>query len=115
MTQLTLFTDISRDEARPRARARRTDPASARASADLVESRGIAPAQRGQVLSLVQRYPGKTSAELAARVQGMDRWQVARRLPELDRAGVIMRGEQRICRVCQRRGITWWPVSEHEE
>jgi len=111
MTQLPLFADSSRDEARPRARARRTDPASARASADLVESRGIAPAQRGLVLALVQHYPGKTSAELAARSQGLDRWQVARRLPELAEAAVVCRGAQRICRVCQRKSITWWPVA----
>jgi len=108
MAQLNLFGEDVSCADRPRARARRTDPDSAHAAARLVESRGLASSQRALVLDLVRRYPGKTSAELAARSSDLDRWQIARRLPELAEAGAIIRGEERTCRCCQRRSLTWW-------
>ncbi len=95
--------------ARTSARARRTDSESAHAAAAGVEDKRIAPDQRSVVLRLVERYPGKTSAELAGRCATLNRHQVARRLPELAETGAIRRGRQRTCRTCGRRSVTWWP------
>jgi hypothetical protein len=86
----------------PRPRARRADPLSSHAAADELERSGRAEAQRRQVLAVLRRWPGSTSAELAA-LGGLDRHMVARRLPELYRAGYAERVSAG--RACLR----WWP------
>lgn len=97
---------------RPRASAR--DPQTSHAAAERIKRSGALGRQAALVLSLVQRYPGHTSAELAARhadaVGG--HWAVlrpmfARRLPEL--LGV-RQGASRQCTVCESPSVTWWPL-----
>lgn len=60
-----------------------------------------------KVLDLVLRYPGKTSLELAD-ISGMDRYIVARRLPQLEHGGMVRKGEIRQCTVGHRNAVTWW-------
>jgi hypothetical protein len=36
----------------------------------------------------------------------------ARRLPELERRGLVKKGEPRICRVKGSRCTTWWVLAE---
>lgn len=79
-------------------RARATDPTSSHRAADRVERSGKLRAQAGFVLLLVERFPGRTSAELAQLAQppgiSAEAWRfvVARRLPDpLGRRGLVVR------------------------
>lgn len=48
-----------------------------------------------------------THSEIAA-VTLLDWLQVARRLPELERAGLVRKGEPRICTIKHSKCCTWW-------
>ena len=74
--------------------SRNTDPASSR--------------QQRLVRALVRRYPGRTSRELAL-VGNIDRYVVARRLPEIEPVHV-RKGDLRRCEVGGRNAATWWPA-----
>lgn len=76
------------------ARARRTDPESSHVAADTAERRGIIRRHAEIVRGAVERYPGLTSKRYAD-VCPLDRVQVARRLPELERRGLIRRVSKR--------------------
>ncbi len=98
-----------RRKSKSQARARRTDPKSSHLAAERFEASTTAAGQRGQVIDLVFTRPGKTSKELAEFCEGMDRHQVARRLPEAEKMGEIhSRGRD------ESRQITWWPGTEME-
>lgn len=73
-------------------RARRTDPLSSHAAADRAERSGSIGRQAARVLEALRATPGLTSGELAAR-HGLDRYMVARRCPDLERAGKVRRIE----------------------
>jgi DNA-binding MarR family transcriptional regulator len=88
-------------------RARRTDPETSHEAAQAVLGSGQVKVQQAIVLEAVLRWPGLTSLELAARLR-LDRYQVARRLPELERAGLVAKGPAR--RVGLRYGVTWLPA-----
>ena len=83
--------------------ARATDHDSSHAAADKLEASGKAQAQRNLVLSLVQRWPGMSSGQLA-RLAGVDRHMVARRCPELRTEGRVT------AQKAPGREISWWPV-----
>jgi hypothetical protein len=91
-------------------RARHTDPSSSRAAADVV-SRGIAGHQQRQAAAAVRACPGRTSCELSIET-GLDRYMLARRLPELLEAGAVIRKEPRPDRHTGRPGVTWWPQKQ---
>lgn len=88
----------------------RNDPATSREAAEAHKASGRLGAQQQAVLQLVRQNNGSTSAELGAVADlgPKARWIVARRLPELARAGEIRRGEARVCRVNGTRAVTWW-------
>jgi hypothetical protein len=60
-------------------------------------------------LALVVAHPGKTSMELAA-LGTLDRYQLARRLPDLREIGRVRNGEDRVCTASGRLASTWWPA-----
>lgn len=101
------------------ARARRTDPDTSHRAAVQVELSGLATDHRALCLSLVNRFPGSTSAELSRHSNGaLNRHQTARRLPELADAGEIMdprdntldRGiTRKVCSVTGSTSLRWWP------
>ena len=100
MTQLELF------DAAPK--ARRTDPVTSHEAADHAEATGTIGYQQECVAALVRQHPGNTSAELATvGFPGLDRYAIARRLPELVRLGKVRRGEIRVCSESGRRAVTW--------
>ena len=69
-------------------RARRSDPESSHRAAT-----EVAPhlsGQRRAVWEALSRHPGRSSKELAE-VSGLDRYMVARRLPELEQYGLVER------------------------
>ncbi len=89
--------------------ARNTDPdTSHEAARDLVAS-GMQAQQQAQVAAAVRQHPGLTSRELAFSA-GLDRYMVARRLPELESDGLVVHGAPRICSMSRKRCQTWLPV-----
>jgi hypothetical protein len=91
--------------------ARRTDPPSSHAAAQEMERTGRRTAQSEAVLEMVKLHPRRTALELA-RLSRLDRYTVSRRLPELERRGLIRRGLTRDCTVNGRPMLTWEPVNE---
>ena len=97
--------------------ARATDPETSHAAAEEIETSGSAEAQRNAVFELVSAHPGCTSDELAAFSKHLDRWQVARRLPELrDKYALVTTrgGTKRESTVTGRTGLCWWPTGKGE-
>lgn len=89
--------------------ARRDDPTTSHlAAADITRS-GKRAVQQATVLALVEEHPGRTSAELAARSNRIDRWAAARRLPELRAAGLVQNGPPKACAVTGKQALTWFP------
>ena len=84
------------------ARARRTDPASSHAAADQAEADGTVATHALIALGAVRRLPGFTSKRLADACE-LDRYQLARRLPELERRGLVRR-------VSDVGGERWFPA-----
>lgn len=87
-------------------RSRATDPETSHEAADQIRRSGELGRQQLAVLEAVRRWPGLTSLELGARMN-INRWAVARRLPELEPVHV-RKGEPRL--VNGRRHVTWWPA-----
>ncbi len=102
MNQQTLFTRT------PASRA--TDPESSYAAEDEINRNGTRATQQAQVLAYVRRWPGLTSRELAARAN-VDRYILARRLPELEPVHV-RKGPQRKCGITHRLATPWHPAIE---
>lgn len=89
--------------------ARETDPETSHLAAEEVTTSGRRAVQQHAVLAAVMAHPGLTSRELA-QAAGMDRYVAARRLPELEAAKRVRKGEARECRVSKRLAVTWWPA-----
>lgn len=90
--------------------ARTTDPATSWEAAEHVVTSGKAAMQQSTAMQAVKANPGHTSAELA-RYCTLDRYQLARRLPELEDAGRVIRGPSRKCLATGHSATTWWPVN----
>lgn len=90
--------------------ARATDPVTSHEAAEHVTRSGIREAQQRNVRALVQRNPGCTSRELSILSTALDRYQIARRLPELETARRVTKGLPRVCTITGRRAVTWWPA-----
>jgi hypothetical protein len=103
VTQLSLFDAANK--------ARRTDPVTSHEAAGHAEQTGLISGHQAIVLALVRKHPGCTSAELATLGQ-LDRYAIARRLPELARLGKIRQGEIRTCSESGRRAVTWEAVGK---
>lgn len=84
-------------------RSRRNDPASSHRAEERVRTTGAMRGQRKIAFGLVKQYPGKSSKELA-RLGSLDRYQLARRLPELLEMKMITRTEN------GSEDVRWWPV-----
>jgi CRP-like cAMP-binding protein len=91
--------------------ARNTDPITSHLADCEVQVSGVRGKQQRRVLSAVVLFPGHTSRELSGFCD-LDRYQVARRLPELQALGVVKAGEIRKCKDGGKPSVTWWPVLE---
>jgi len=89
-------------------RARRTDAASSIEAARQLESSGTIDQQQARVLAAVRAFPGQSSLAIAEHAR-LDRHLVARRLPELGRMGLVIRGPLARCAVSDRLALTWSP------
>ena len=85
--------------------ARRADPEASHLAAEGITKTGARAKQQIQVAALVERHPGYTSHELAE-FSGLDRYQIARRLPEII---TVERRGKRQCTVSGRTASTWYP------
>ncbi len=91
--------------------ARSTDSSGSHdAAAHLVRS-GAHVAQKDRTAADVRRHPGMTSMQLA-RETGMDRYMVARRLPDLAKESRVFRGAKALCPISNITVSTWWPVAQ---
>lgn len=97
MTQLDL---LSRSPV-----ARMTDPYSSHLAAAAVTP--TRAEQQRFVLAAIRRYPGRTSAELAAELHWC-RHAFARRAPELRSAGLVKNGPCRACEVTGQKSLVWF-------
>jgi hypothetical protein len=83
-------------------RARRRDAIASHAAADALERDKRDTKQLKLVMSLVRRFPGRSS-KMIATLGRVDRHMVARRLPELAALGLIYRVEPK------NGELQWWP------
>lgn len=91
--------------------ARKTDPVTSHLAAEYHTRSGDRARQQAQTAEAVRLHPGHTSQELA-QLTGLDRYMLARRLPECVTAGRVTKGSTQRCSVTGRLALTWWPVVE---
>lgn len=89
--------------------ARRTDPVTSHQAAETLTRTGERAHLQHLTAAAVRQYPGRTSQELAALTK-IDRYTLARRLPECETAKTVRRGEPRECTITKRNALTWWPA-----
>ncbi|WP_401742060.1 winged helix-turn-helix domain-containing protein [Stenotrophomonas geniculata] len=90
--------------------ARASDLSTSHEAAHYVVASGLQAHQHDQSAKAVTDNPGMTSNELA-QATGLDRYMLARRLPELIKAGRVWRGPNKPCTVSGRSACTWWPAA----
>jgi predicted HTH transcriptional regulator len=88
--------------------ARNTDLVSSHIAAARIEG-STAAHQRAQAVAAVSNNPGRTSSELAEET-GLDRYMLARRLPEALKAGAVTRNGPRADSYTGNPGMVWWPA-----
>jgi hypothetical protein len=89
---------------------RSTDTFAAHQAADAVVNSGKRKTQAQLVAEKIREHPGSTSAELA-KICGLNRYMVARRLPSAEQQGLVWRGADTTCSVSGFAGTTtWWPT-----
>lgn len=88
--------------------ARSTDPITSHEAAQSHTRSGARRGEQAVAIAAVRAQPGQTSLELAE-ICGLDRYMLARRLPECETAGEVHRGEIRRCCASGRKALTWWP------
>ena len=91
------------------AAARRTDPETSHTAAIRMNRTGRAAEQRQAVLMALHANPGSTTAELAE-AMGVDRHVPGRRMSELEKQGMALRGETRVCQARGTKAQEWWPT-----
>ena len=87
--------------------SRRTDPQTSFLAEKELNDTGSRSLQARQVLEVLMRNEGRTSRELAW-IGEMDRYLVARRLPDLEKVGLARKGPARRCDQSGRKSVTWW-------
>lgn len=88
-------------------RARNTDPETSHEAARAIDPNNLSD-QHAKVTAAVQQRPGHTSRELSKEA-GLDRYMLARRLPELECVTVV-RGDRRKCSISGLSALTWYPL-----
>lgn len=91
--------------------AARNDPATSHEAAEKLVRSGQAKTQADQVAAALLKHRGYTSRELA-KISGLDRHLVARRLSGLEREKPprAKRGPTRKCSIGQLPAVTWLPM-----
>lgn len=107
--QILLFTRTRPNSAstRPAPLARSSDALSSHIAAREVTLRGRRDSQKREILAALGSHSDTVTSMELARAAGMDRYIVARRLPDLDRDGLVKRCPMRDCAETRRPAITW--------
>jgi hypothetical protein len=85
------------------AKARKTDPQTSHEAAGRFDP----TLHRAMIYSGILANPGLTCAELAQRI-GLGYFQISKRMKEIQRLGLAVPGETRICTVNGSRMRTWY-------
>lgn len=91
--------------------ARNSDPVTSHLAGDDITRSGKRAHQQHQAIAAVRAKPGLTSFELAL-ATGLDRFMLARRLPECVTAGAVVKGIPKKCSVTGKMALTWWVPNE---
>lgn len=112
--QLGLFTQPPAAPVVNTPAARATDPETSHQAAEANTASGRRQSQRQQVLGAVNRWPGRTTAELAKLMQV---WLDVprRRMSELVTGGAVIEGHARKCEACGSNCLTYWPATTTTE
>lgn len=100
--QPTLF---DRGERNPLSRS--SDPITSRFAERALKESGKHQSQLARALEALRANPDSTSLELGAAAGNSDRYLFSRRLPDLEKRGLIVRAGVRECRVSGKISITW--------
>jgi len=87
--------------------ARRRDPRPSHLAAQAITESGRRQGQLQGVWALLKKYPRSTSLELYEKSDYADRYVPARRLSELEHAGLARKCGERICHVGNRLATIW--------
>jgi len=82
------------------------DPISSFEAEEEITKSGIRGSQMREILELVKKHPRSTSRELSTLCR-LDRYQIARRLSDLEFAGKVEKGRTRLCTIGQRKAVEW--------
>ncbi len=88
---------------------RNSDPNTSRLAAEEITRSGGADLLREAVLAAVKENPGCTSREFGVSSEEVSHDNFHKRLPELEKAGEVHRGDARKCRITNRQATTWYP------
>jgi len=87
--------------------AANADPLTSHLAAAEITASGQRTSEKRKVLAALKEEPlNITSMELARRMN-VDRYMVAKRLPDLAEDGLVQRCDPRNCSVTKRKAITW--------
>lgn len=89
---------------------RTSDPVTSKIAGIAVTKSGKRQSNTATAISVVEKYPGHTSAELANKTGAMDRYEFARRLADARNQGALSNGESRRCNATGKTALTWYPV-----
>lgn len=87
--------------------SRQGDPDTSRRAEREITQDGTRSKACQAALTLVKMFPGMTSNELENQI-GVSDGRVRKRLRELERRGLIRRGEARVSEVTGKVNVTWW-------
>jgi len=79
----------------------------ANSSASYAAVQDTAAVQRVKMKSFLEGHAGFTSYELGEMSEEFDRYQFARRLPEMRHKGTVVNPRSRTCSVTGRTAMTW--------
>jgi hypothetical protein len=107
--QIPLFGSFNRRvrSPRPAPLAAAADPVSSHLAAAEITASGQRDSQKRAILSALREQLSPCTSMELARAAGIDRYIVARRLPDLERDGLVERGQMRNCDVTGRPAIAW--------
>jgi len=87
--------------------SRLNDPRSSHEAEAEINQSGVRGVQQEVILAAVRHHPGCTSRELTMFCD-LDRYQIARRLADLESADLVSKGRIRPCRLGKRNAVTWY-------
>lgn len=88
--------------------ARATDPSTSHRAAHEITECGARDQQHNLTVAAVTAFPGRTSQELSE-LSHHDRYMLARRLSECEKAKRVHRGPPKRCSVTNKTALTWFP------